>query len=507
MTDKEFKELRDQVKSVLDYSQTIDCNDEIIDEIMEEWRRNKSWFIERLNGQLLYKLPKKVSFTLSPIGKEKNFNDFIDKISYYGLTNTELVRFLLKQGQEALFKNTVVSDYETFSGQKINKGMKLVKAFKYFVSNKDDLTDIQNHASRVIQEDRMEGYLCISAHPLDYLSMSENTYNWRSCHALDGEYCAGDLSYMCDSASLVCYICGEDEVNLPLFPPEIQWNSKKWRMMLYVEDKERGLMAGRQYPFELDNILPYLRDRILNPVLFNNCVQYWHQNMIKTWNDEATENLGRYDLNEPYVYNAGGLFPLSDIVEDAPESCHYNDLLKSSVYTPKSAIIDKSHSFIYETRYWKKVHFTIGSTSKCLKCGNPINQGESTMLCSYCYLLYGADNENVGYCEVCGSRHYIEDLTEVGDDGALLCEDCLSSSVARQCDVCGNWYFTNEIHEVDREGYTEYLCEWCHRDYLEEQKEKKSSKTVNFFENGVMVMSSDDSIVNLATFNEEIDFN
>ena len=28
----------------------------------------------------------------------------------------------------------------------------------------------------------------------DYLSLSENAFNWRSCHALDGEYRAGNLS-------------------------------------------------------------------------------------------------------------------------------------------------------------------------------------------------------------------------------------------------------------------------------------------------------------------------
>lgn len=84
----------------------------------------------------------------------------------------------------------------------------------------------------LIQEDKVTGILCLSIHPLDYLSLSENTYNWRSCHALDGEYRAGNLSYMMDNTTVVCYLKGEDEAELPHFPAEVKWNSKKWRMLL-----------------------------------------------------------------------------------------------------------------------------------------------------------------------------------------------------------------------------------------------------------------------------------
>lgn len=126
--------------------------------------------------------------------------------------------------------------------------MKLVKAFKYFEENPRSLEDIQNYASRIIQEDKIEGTLCFSVHPLDFLSVSENTYNWRSCHALDGEYRAGNLSYMVDRSTFICYLRGAENQKLPHFPEDVLWNSKKWRMLLYMEDKRRGLMAGRQYP-------------------------------------------------------------------------------------------------------------------------------------------------------------------------------------------------------------------------------------------------------------------
>jgi hypothetical protein len=56
--------------------------------------------------------------------------------------------------------------------------MKLAKAFKFFTDSKTVLYDLQNRASQIIQEDKVEGTLCLSVHPLDFLSSSMNTYNW-----------------------------------------------------------------------------------------------------------------------------------------------------------------------------------------------------------------------------------------------------------------------------------------------------------------------------------------
>ena len=84
--------------------------------------------------------------------------------------------------------------------------MKLVRAFKFFETDKELLNEIQSVASMIIQEDKIEGTLCLSVHPLDFISSSENTHNWRSCHALDGEYRAGNLSYMLDKTTVMCYL-------------------------------------------------------------------------------------------------------------------------------------------------------------------------------------------------------------------------------------------------------------------------------------------------------------
>jgi hypothetical protein len=135
----------------------------------------------------------------------------------------------------------VGSGYE-YQEAKVPKGMKLSKAFKYFVEDEGQLRIIQDVFSEMIQKNKVCGKLCISIHPLDYLSTSETTHNWRSCHALDGEYRAGGLAYMCDKTTVVCYIKSDEDAVLPRFPHHIKWNDKKWRMLLHMEE------AGQRLP-------------------------------------------------------------------------------------------------------------------------------------------------------------------------------------------------------------------------------------------------------------------
>lgn len=129
----------------------------------------------------------------------------------------ELADFIDKQS-DGFFSNITVEDFTTNSGKTIKKGTKLVKSFKYFIPESRRLEDIQNEASRIIQEDKIEGTFCLSVHPLDFLSSSETTYNWRSCHSLDGDYRAGNLSYIMDKSTIVCYLKGDKNEKLPRFP-------------------------------------------------------------------------------------------------------------------------------------------------------------------------------------------------------------------------------------------------------------------------------------------------
>ena len=140
----------------------------------------------------------------------------------------------------------------------------LEKQASNFEEDEKTLSAMQDYASTVIQENKITGKLCISVHPLDYLSSSENTYKWKSCHSLNGEYRAGNLSYMCDTSTIICYIKGEEEAKLPNFPSDVLWNSKKWRVLLNISDYKDIVFAGRQYPFSSIDLLNKVKDILIS---------------------------------------------------------------------------------------------------------------------------------------------------------------------------------------------------------------------------------------------------
>lgn len=347
------------------------------------------------------------------------------------------------------FQDNVVQHTFQSNGKYIPEGSKLVKSFKHFAQGKM-LDDIQTRASQIIQENVITGTLCLSVHPLDYLSSSENTYNWRSCHALDGEYRAGNLSYMLDKSTVICYLKGADNVKLPMFPEDVKWNNKKWRVLLHVSDNWDLVFAGRQYPFSSEQGVETLRKYFLTAIkrdAWTYCT--WTDPIIK----EVPDSYGReYDLNDHYVAIRGNLHELRDIVIDCEHPLHFNDVLKSSCYKP--------HYTAFNNRPWfkgpiSKVH--VGASCNCLRCGENLIEITETFMCNDCDMKYGQFNEDIyTICDCCGRRIYIDDAIVVGSDE--VCEDCAKTECFF-CEECEEIYYNDNkiyLEEEDR-----YVCADC----------------------------------------------
>lgn len=450
-----YADIQEQFNKVIAYSQGI--ADPQTDELFAKWYENKKHFINLFNGQLIYEVPGIKRFELDPGEKSKKVGAFIELIDCT-YQNEDLAEFILQNGDDAFFENRVKIDWDAPKG-KIKAGMKLAKAFKFFTDNKTILYDLQNRASQIIQEDKIEGTLCLSVHPLDFLSSSLNTYNWRSCHALDGEFRSGNLSYMTDATTMICYLKGANDVILPLFPNDVPWNSKKWRVLLFASQDEQMFFAGRQYPFAttggLNKVWLQLRELFnqLNPSMWSYASSGWSNACV----DEST--LGAF-LEETWVPIDGELHPISELVKDAdPEHVlHYNDLLHSSCYTkPYYAFRDRS--------IWRPKdglpQFSIGSAVHCLWCGNHYITDPETMMCTECELEHGhTENENYGVCDCCGRRILLEDAWYV-NDYEHVCDECYNK-YCFTCEDCGNVYYN--IEKIFDEETNEYLCSWCNEE-------------------------------------------
>ena len=195
-----------KVNRVIEYSQNIEKADST--QLIEKWFAAKGGFINAWGGSCIYEVSEPMTFYLSPEEKARRFNEFIESVDDT-YSNQELTYFLDWLTIEEVFNNHLTRDY-TYYNIKIPKETKVIKALKYFESNEEVLRKIQDRLSMILQEDKITGTLCLSVHPLDYLSVSENTYHWRSCHALDGDYRSGNLQYMVDGSTIVCYLRGAD---------------------------------------------------------------------------------------------------------------------------------------------------------------------------------------------------------------------------------------------------------------------------------------------------------
>ena len=460
-----FEEIKQNFDKVISYSQSIP--NPKTEKLFELWELNKRPFRQMFGG-LIYETEEKVSFEISEKEKTNRIMEFASTVDFRW-HYPELSDFIVSQ-KEGFFNNLTIADFSAPEGGIITKGTKIVKAFKHFVKDERSLIDIQNAASRIIQENKIEGKLCFSVHPLDYISSSENNHNWRSCHALDGEYRAGTLSYMMDTSTIVCYIKSDEDERLPNFPEDVKWNSKKWRTLLHISEDKKMVIAGRSYPFESAAGLNLVRDNLINLMklfLGDNPYKTW-----TTWQTVISDSIYLADgeilrLHSTYLPVGQSLMPIKEVVKTPQGSKHYNDLFYSSCYTPKYMMWGYSYDgwdcapSSFELLTDSDTKFIVGSFTYCLRCGQAeCMDAADTMLCVDCELEYGvSNNEAFVQCYCCGRRILDDDAWLV--QGELVCDTCYNREVTR-CDNCNDLIFTADVqyHEAD----SEYLCLSCYYD-------------------------------------------
>lgn len=453
-----IEEIKRDFAKVIEYSQGIE--NPKLDQLFKDWYEAKKDFIHAFGGKLICELPEEVHFELGESEKKYRAEEFIHLIESRW-ENYKLAKFL-EDNWDGFFKNEVVTPCELPGGKKIPKGMKLVKAFKYFEEDKTALTDIQNYASRIIQENKVVGHLCFSVHPLDFLSSSENDYNWRSCHSLDGEYRAGNLSYMVDKSTIICYLKSENNVKLPNFPEDVPWTNKKWRMLLFFSNDMSMMFAGRQYPFTTVTGPDIVRQNLHNVGLFKDWSEWNSVKVTRVTDDNGTV----FHLKTTYVPVGGVLRPIDEVIKNGEHGMHFNDLLNSSCYSPIYSF--NSRGLLWtgsEGRSRPNTHFVIGGPVYCMDCGQYEITISETMRCVSCEEAHGDLNtDDFGYCSCCGRHVYFDNVTWVGDDP--VCDHCLSSQ-ASTCSDCEEWFYNDDLI-YDRETGGNY----CHRCYNRLEREE-----------------------------------
>lgn len=392
--------------------------------LLEEWSRNKERFYEAFGRTLIYDTGELIECDISVEEKKDLLEEFLDEIEDEAKETEDLelkssleklINFIEDVGFSEFFKNKAGWDYREHG---VKCGEKVVKAFKNFFSPKyqNEIIYWQQKASELIQKSKITGYLKFSIHPLDFLTISENNHNWSSCHSLRGDYAGGNLEYLTDKITFIAYLAStsantEKIAHLDNF----QWNSKKWRMLVYVSENQNLVFLGREYPFSNSRLLhltqQFVTNRILNDC--DVCDLKWKHSF-----DRLSQSCGpKYeDHIMPSFICGDTILQVRDLIEEL-NPLYYNDLLYSSFYLP---IVRFGDNFNKDEDYLE-----MGGKPICAFCGETIVNRTEMLLCDNCTFTHSYKlPEGFIRCDHCNKVCEEEDSYWINSENLLLCPSC-----------------------------------------------------------------------------------
>lgn len=456
-----------------------------INPLFNKWEQKKQNLMELFGGELIVETELSVS---------KSDSDIVDMVSSFidshvgrydlglnedGMSKGSFISRLLKtvpiddirKNSLSLPKEEIVKKYEDFGWEKYvptnyKQGMKLSrllsslcdddKSKDWWSLNSRNVTYreyFNHHYSMLVQEVNSKGKLCLSIHPMDYLTMSLNKSDWRSCHRPDGEYRAGCCSYMMDEVTIIAYIHSGKKVDYKFG----EWNNKSYRQVIYCDAENKTALFSKPYPRQNKEIDTAIR---------------WELGKLLVKNEESKKwkvSHRSKNIHDRFI----------------DEGLHYNDVDRGN-----SSII-----FLESSDSSKRM--VIGGDVPCPVCGEGTLERNESFSCDECqkdyyfcihcdcridedyddyqvidgeYYCQSCVDDLFAHCEHCNEWVRNDDSVYIEDVEEYWCNDCRDRH-ADQCDDCGRW-FRNDIsslsagdicHNCLEDNY--YYCEEC-EDYV-----------------------------------------
>lgn len=409
--------IQEQVEDIIKFSQDypffLDATNLIL-----QWYNAKKKFIS-LFGDTIIRSKKKIKVSLTEEQQSRRFNDFIEALSENDVLTDELESFLYIN-KDGFFDNKVILP---FPSKNIRTGAKILKSFRKFIADEETIRWAQDTASKFIQENKVEGYLYLSVDPRDFLTLSENNENWWSCHSLDGDYRAGNLSYMVDDTTVIAYLADDKEEHLKCMPDWMEWNSKKWRMLIHT-DMKSVVYYNRQYPYSSDGLLEEVYSTLLELLPFN----FLPPKFISI--DSKKICLSNQLTVGSRVFDSRDIIDTSDYIG-------YSDLVSSNLYSPIASIKLKDWMNLRdqlltkdqeETMFKRVFGIKVGEKVICPDCGEEYLERHNSFLCPSCIADRDADEDFYFACSSCGRRLYTEeDVFHLKEE--CLCKACYKTAI------------------------------------------------------------------------------
>ena len=292
------------------------------------------------------------------------------------------------------------------SGCKASKVLgKIAAAFKL-----EHYEEFRIAHSQCLNQKKLSGELCVSIHPLDYMTMSDNCCGWSSCMSWEdtGDYRQGTVEMMNSPCVVVAYLKSSTE---PMDIGGNVWNSKKWRQLFIVTPH---IIAGiREYPYE-------------SPEL-NGMVLQWLRELAQT-----NANWGPYEDTTVKVKNHHNTFPVASLGREISLN-FFTNFMYNDFYNQHLAYISPSIPDHYDLCF--------SGVSECMECGADISNYDH----GNCALLACDSCEDVCWCYECGERLRRSDCVCI--DGNYVCSYCYDNCY-HECNFCEETHHDGDITHV-----------------------------------------------------------
>jgi hypothetical protein len=447
----QLKELIEEV-----YSKALWIED-IHDNFIDTWYESKKDIINNLFGGNLI-LEKEIDIEGNYKLMESDLDAYrIDLANYlhcqtYYLPNASM-----------LYNNRLVSQISVpVNGESVilPGGMKFSRALKLLIKDKVELDRFQTRYSQIVNTKKIKGTLCISVHPLDFLTMSVSS-GWSSCYNYlnGGEYRSGALEMLFANNTILSYVKAKRPYKLA---DDLEWNDKKWRATITLLDE--GILVGRNYPYSSDEIsnevyswLRELTNRTELPPKTTPLLEWEKENDSEVYVEKGL-NYGYNDLNfSKGTFRIGAIVSgTKDIgVEYQPYPVCPNCGQSNEFYSSDEVCVECTTQHICEC---------CGDTTHPDYTYFAYNEyGESVQICESCY-----DNF-YGYCERCEEIHHYDNII-CTEDGYYYCQSCADAYTFTCANCC-------ETFSHNTEGYCgnngTYCCAECLMDSEPEEEEEE----------------------------------
>ena len=452
LTDEDKIILKEFIESYAD----IDNVD--LEKVLQFWNRDKKKMFKVLGRKLRVKIPidvesdyklfiNKLYETYQPpfgyaVDNQVNhpfitdFEQFwsnkIDHLEYWNKTKSEEgVRELFKYdnikngylNRDYNFHNVREDKSLTLSqGAKIMKSIqKMLKFVEY--PNMDLFEKWRNDISNITTSKHIKANLVFSIHPLDFLTMSDNTCGWRSCMSWmnNGGYSTGPIEMMNSNMVIIAYL----ESNKDFIFNNHKIPNKTWRTLLYVH--KDILLEGKCYPFYSKDVSTIVLDK-LRELVYNN-MKWKYQYINQTYTDMKPYHSNGYVRNKKDFRNSQHKIIVYT-------NGMYNDVVK-----------DGSWDYIC-CRNWvpKTLRLCASGVCNCMCCGEPIMTQEEidNCQCDDDLVIYGSD-------KVCGECQR-----------GKWCSCCQKYSDKSKKEI-RYWHYHSENYQV---VLLKKICETCLKEYF-----------------------------------------